>query len=220
MKKIFFTSVFSLLMFFALPVRADFYLFSAKQLNYYGEGVLNMPDKYTIYSKPDKNSEIIREINYEAAKKSAVVRSTKVKEIFYITHIPSADIALLAVDMNEENGWYKVFIDQKTGETGWVYVDSADAFYTYKKLFYKFGKKYGVRMFNDLSEDKKVLYAKQSETSKKLDQLVYPKFMTFIVISGNWMLVKAKDGSKHAKTGWFKWREDDGTLNMFPNFKE
>ena len=134
--------------------------------------------------------------------------------------MPSENIALLTVDSEEGNGWYSVYYNQKEGKKGWVYIEKSENFYSYKSLFYTFGKHYGVRMFNDLKEDKKVLYSKQSEQSKKLDQLTFPKHINFVVIRGNWMLIKVNDMTKQAKVGWFKWRNDDGTLNMFPNFKE
>ena len=75
-------------------------------------------------------------------------------------------------------------------------------------------------MFSDLTNDEKVLYAKEDTNSQVIEQLTYPKFITFTVIRGNWMLVSVNDMTKQAKVGWFNWRNDDGTLNMFPNLKE
>jgi hypothetical protein len=75
-------------------------------------------------------------------------------------------------------------------------------------------------MFNDLTNDKKVLYSKNSTNSQVLEQLTYPKYISFTMIYGNWLLATVNDMSKQAKVGWFNWRNDDGTLNMFPNFKE
>ena len=203
-----------------LPVLADVMPLSTKSIKYYGIGVVNVPKSYTVYQNPSFNSEVIRNVDYDLLKKSAIVRSTDMKKVSYIAYVPSNNIALLTVDNNPENNWYCVFINQETGEKGWIYNDNKDDFMTYRQLFYRYGKKYGLRFFNDLTKDDKVLYSKEDKSSQIVDELSYPKYITFTVIRGNWILVSVNDMTKHAKVGWFNWRNDDGTLNMFPNFKE
>ena len=133
---------------------------------------------------------------------------------------PEKDVALLTVDINPGNNWYCVFLNQETGETGWVYNDDPDAFCTYKGLLYKYGKKFGLKLFSDLPKDKKVLYSSISTKSRVLEELTYPKHITFTYVRGNWVLVTVNDMSKQAKVGWFNWRNEDGTLNLFPKFKD
>ncbi len=212
--------IFILFLFFIQPAIADIIAHSSKNIKHYGIGVLNMPKNYKVYQFPYKEAKIIREVNYEGIKKSAIVNSIDMRKVSYVTYIPSANIALLTVEASNPDGWYNVYLNQETGETGWVYSNDNSAFYTYKSLFYTFGKKYGIRMFNDLASEKKKLYAKQSVNSQQLEQLSYPKHITFTVIRGNWLLATVSDMTKQAKVGWFNWRNDDGTLNMFPNFKE
>ena len=209
-----------ILMFFLSSARAEIQTIRNGHINYYGEGVINMPKSFKIYSEPDKNSDAVYSIDFEASKKSAIVKKPSTKGVSFAAFVPETHTALLTVDENRENGWYKVFINQKTGQSGWVYNDNPDDFYTYKRLMYKYGRKYGIRMFNNLPEDKKILYSKQSEQSQKLEELKKPSYMNFTVITGNWMLVTAREETKHAKVGWYNWRNDDGTLNVFPNFKE
>jgi hypothetical protein len=219
MKKFVVLLVFLILMIFSIPAKADVVPLSSKSIKHYGIGVLNLPKSYTVYQYPYKESKVIREVNYDNIKKSAIVSTLDMRKISYVAHVPSNNIALLTVDLNPENNWYCVFLDQETGETGWVY-DEDNNFYTYRQLFYKYGKQYGIRMFNDLTNDKKVLYSKNSTNSQVLEQLTYPKYISFTMIYGNWLLATVNDMSKQAKVGWFNWRNDDGTLNMFPNFKE
>ncbi|MCD7740114.1 MAG: hypothetical protein LUH11_02050, partial [Candidatus Gastranaerophilales bacterium] len=169
---------------------------------------------------PYNDAKILREVNYENIKKSAIVNSIDMRKVSYIEYVPSNNVALLTVDLNPGNNWYNVFLNQETGETGWVYNDDKNAFLTYKGLFYKYGKKYGVRIFNDLPKEEKVLYAQESIDSQVLEQLSYPKYISFTVIRGNWLLATVNDMTKQAKVGWFNWRNDDGTLKMFPNFKD
>ena len=71
-----------------------------------------------------------------------------------------------------------------------------------------------------MPKSKKNLYAKEDTSSQVLAELTYPKYINFTVIRGNWMLASVQDISKQPKIGWYNWRNEDGTLNMFPNFKE
>lgn len=205
---------------FSLPAMADIIPSSSKSIHYYGIGTLNMPKSYTVYKYPDTESDVLREVNYDSLRKSAIVNSIDMRKVSYVAHVPSNNVALLTVDQNPGNNWYNVYLNQETGETGWVYNDIPNAFLTYKELFYKYGKKYGIRLFNDLTKEEKVLYSRESTDSQVLEELTYPKYISFTVIRGNWLLASVNDMSKQAKVGWFNWRNDDGTLNMFPNFKD
>ncbi len=220
MKKFILIILFFIFTLFILPVRADIIPLSSKSIKYYGIGLLNMPKSYVVYQYPYTDSKILREVNYESIKKSAIVNTIDMRKVSYVAYVPNQNIALLTVDTNPGNDWYCVFLDQETGETGWVYNPDKEAFFTYRGLFYKYGKKYGIRMFNDLPKDKKVLYAKEELNSQVLEELNYPKFISFTVIRGNWLLASVNDMTKQAKVGWFNWRNDDGTLNMFPNLSE
>lgn len=205
---------------FALPVRADIVPLSSKSIKYYGIGVLNMPRSYTVYKYPYTDAKVLREVNYDGIKKSAIVNTIDMRKVSYVAYVPSNDVALLTVELNPGNDWYCVYLDQITGETGWVYNENKDDFYTYRQMFYKWGKPYGIRIFNDLSPEEKVLYSKEDTSSKVLEELNYPKFITFTVIRGNWLLATVNDLTKQPKVGWFNWRNEDGTLNMFPNFRD
>ena len=37
------------------------------------------------------------------------------------------------------------------------------------------------------------------------------------LLRGNWMLVTIVDIGNEPKVGWIKWRNEDGTLMIFPN---
>lgn len=220
MKRIILLLLVAVFIFFSAPVKADIIPLSSKSIKYYGIGVLNMPQSYTVYQYPYKDAKILREVNYDGIKKSAIVNTIDMRKVSFVAYVPSNNVALLTVDLNPGNDWYCIYLDQLTGETGWVYNPDKSAFYTYRQMFYKWGKKYGIRIFNDLSEEEKVLYSKEDTTSKVLEQLQYPKYITFTVIRGNWLLATVNDLTKQPKVGWFNWRNEDGTLNMFPNFKE
>ncbi|MBQ9246322.1 hypothetical protein IJ182_08660 [bacterium] len=221
MKKFLLLLIFFIIQITIIPVKADIIPLSSKSIRYYGIGVINMPQNYTVYQYPMADAKILREVNYENIKKSAIVNTIDMRKISYVAYVPSNNVALLTVELNPGNDWYCVYIDQKTGETGWIYNDNPNNFMTYKDLFYRYGKPYGIRVFNDLPNDEKVLYSSEDENSKVLDKFTYPKHVSFTVIRGNWLLASVTDlTSKQAKIGWFPWRNEDGTLKMFPNFKE
>lgn len=220
MKKLYLPFLIFIFFIYGLSAFADIIPLSSKSIKYYGIGVLNMPTSYTVYKYPYKESAILREVNYEGMKKSSIVNTIDMRKVSYVAYVPSENIALFTVDLNPGNNWYSVFLDQSTGQTGWVYNDDKKSFYTYKQMFYKWGKKYGVRLFNDLTKDERVLYSREDTSSKVLHELNYPKYITFTVIRGNWLLATVNDLTKQPKVGWFNWRNEDGTLNMFPNFKE
>lgn len=220
MKKFIITVILFIITSFIIPAMADILPLSTKSIKHYGVGVLNMPKSYTVYQYPYTDAKIIREVNYDNIKRSAIVNTVDIRKVSYVAYVPSNNVALLSVDLNPGNDWYSVFLNQETGETGWVYNPDKRAFMTYRNLFYRYGKKYGLRFFNDLTPEEKVLYAKEDLSSRVLEQINYPKFVNFTVIRGNWMLASINDNAKQTKIGWFKWRNDDGTLNMFPNLSE
>ena len=202
------------------PVFADVIPLSSKSIKYYGIGLLNMPRSYTVYQYPYNDAKPIREINYEALNKSAIVNTIDMRKVSYVAYAPEKDVALLTVDINPGNNWYCVFLNQETGETGWVYNENEDDFFTYRRLFYKYGKKYGIRFFNDLDENKKALYSQPTKKSQLLSTVKYPRFISFSIIQGNWLLGNVNELGSTSKIGWIRWRNNNGTLNMFPNFKE
>ena len=59
-----------------------------------------MPKSYTVYKYPDAESDVIREVNYDDLKKSAIVNSIDMRKVSYIAHVPSNNVALLTVDQN------------------------------------------------------------------------------------------------------------------------
>ena len=220
MRRFIFILIFFVFIFFTAPVMADTVPYGRNSIKYYGIGVINMPNDFNIYASPSFNSQIIKKVVNPKMKKSAIVRSTNMQKISYIAYVPSNNVALLPVDMNADDNWYSVYLNQKDGQMGWVYNDNPSDFYTYKDLFYKYGKPYGLRFFNDLTKDEKVLYSAEDINSKTVDTFTFPQYVKFTVIRGNWILVSVNDHTGQAKVGWFNWRNEDGTLNMFPNFKD
>ena len=220
MKRFLLLIIFFIFTFFILPAKADILPMGSKSVKYYGIGVLNMPLNYTVYQYPYKEAKILKEVSFENIQKSAIRNRVDLRKVSYIAYVPEQNLALLPVELEPGNDWYCVYINQDTGEKGWVYNEDKSAFMTYRRFFYKYGKKYGIRFFNDLTDEEKVLYAKEDLNSQVLERIKYPRFATFTAIRGNWMLVVVNDASKKPRIGWLNWRNDDGSLKVFPHLKE
>lgn len=218
MKRFFILVLF--LLFSCIKVFADIIPSASTSIPHYGFGVINLPDSFSVYSKPDESSKVLKTINYEESINTAIIRSESSLDGTIIVYVPAKSIALVAVETNQEDGWYEVYYDQRSGKTGWVKQTNPESFKTWKDAFYYWGKKNGLYLFRDIPEQKRCLYGKDSDDGQKLENFTSPKYMNFSVIRGNWMLVHILDiDQKTTKIGWMKWREPDGKLIIFPKFK-
>jgi hypothetical protein len=63
------------------------------------------------------------------------------------------------------------------------------------------------------------LRAKTEDNSQIVARINHPQFIKLNVIRGNWALVSVVDIDKTPKTGYIRWRSDDGIKYLFPNIK-
>ena len=82
-----------------------------------------------------------------------------------------------------------------------------------------YGRKYGLRLFKDAPDEIEVLRSKSEETSQNVAKLNYVKQIKLTAVRGNWALVSVFDIDKTPKTGYMRWRSDDGVIYAFPNIK-
>ncbi len=137
----------------------------------------------------------------------------------FILYSPKENMVFLSVE-DEDDDWINVCFDQKNLKFGWVKKENGKhgaKFYSYKDLFFEFGKKHGIYTFRNLPADFKTLHSSPSIESNVVDEFDYPKFITPWLIQGNWMLVKVVTMDNETKTGWFHWRSDNGRLYGFIN---
>ena len=206
-------------MVFSLPGLTDILPVTSGSISHYGCGVINLPKNFVVYSAPSEASKVLKIVDYSDNKQSPDMSYIPSYENISVAFSPANSISLVVVETNEENGWYEVYYDQKTGKTGWVKNMNQDAFKTWKDVFYLWGKKYGLYIFKDVQDDKKVLYSQPGGEGQRLEDITYAKYINFSMVQGNWMLVTVLDLGCKAKIGWMQWRTDDGKLLMFPTFK-
>ena len=73
---------------------ADILPLSTRSIKHYGIGVLNMPKSYTVYQYPYTDAKIIKEVNYENIKRSAIVNTVDIRKVSYVAYVPSNNVAL------------------------------------------------------------------------------------------------------------------------------
>ena len=121
-------------------------------------------------------------------------------------------------DIGDE-GWVQLVYDKRTGAKGWALVADRMQFLPWLNFYNLYGRKYGLRLLKDAPEDIEVLRAKSEDNSQTVSKLNYIKQIKLTVMRGNWALVSVVDLDKVPKTGYLRWRGDDGTIYAFPNIK-
>ncbi len=203
-------------------VFADTIPTSSTSIKNYGIGVYKIEQDFSLFSQPDEKSKIIRHIDIPSDKnqpQSAIIRSSSGVPSPFIISIPSMQEYFMTVYEYPENDWIEVYYNQKNSQRGFLKFLQKENFMTWKEFFLKYGKKNGLIVMKDLPEAKYKLYSQDSEKSQVVDTFTYPQYIAMRIIRGNWMLVTVVDSGTIYKTGWIKWRGEDGTLYLFPKFK-
>jgi hypothetical protein len=187
-------------------------------VNYYGIGILRVSNLTKIYEKQDENSDIIQKIYWDNGKNFKTSDGTKPEDTF-IAYIPTSNYAFLSVEDENEN-WVLVYYNQKTGKTGWVKKDAAiNEFYTWADFINTYGRKNGIYAFKDTPREERVLYGTAQEDAQIVDNWEIAKHINPWYINGNWVMVKVLDYDNAQKTGYLKWRTNEGKLLIFVDLK-
>ncbi len=201
-----------LMMFLALPVMADTLPFYIESIPKQALGLYQTDKEITLYSHPDSNSDMIKKFEFSYNPETmpdgvfAVLLNEKQLGFMYVT------------DIGDE-GWVEVIYDKYTNAKGWVLTSDRMQFLPWRNFYNLYGRKYGLRYLKDAPEDLEVLRAKPEDMGQIVSKFNFVKQIKLTVIRGNWALVSVMDLDKIPKTGYMKWRENDGTIYAFPNVK-
>lgn len=199
-------------MMFVLPVFADTMPFYMDSIPKNILGMYQTDSEITLYSHPESNSNVIKKMEFSYDPETmpdgvfAVLLNEKKLGLLYVT------------DIGDE-GWVEVVYNKNTGARGWVQTVDKMQFLPLRNFYNLYGRKYGLRFLKDAPEDLEVLRAKSEDSSQIVSKFNYVKQIKLTVIRGNWALVSVFDLDKTPKTGYMKWRGDDGTIFAFPNIK-
>lgn len=201
-----------LAMIFSLPVFADTMPFYVGSIPSGIIGMYQTDNNITLYSKPEANSDVIKKMEFSYNSETmpngvfAILLNEKKLGFLYVTDI-------------DEDGWVQVIYDKQTLAKGWVQTVDKMQFLPLLNFYNLYGRKYGLRLMKDAPDDIKVLHAKSEDLSQNLSKLNYVKQIKLTAIRGNWALVSVFDLDKTPKTGYLRWRGNDGTIFAFPDIK-
>lgn len=178
-------------------------------------GLYQVGDDITIYKYPDENSQILYRIrwNDEEFFPQEVGASN-----FFSLYIAKKDLAFVNV-VDIADGWVEIVYNNKTGKTGWIKEDDPYKFMTWINFYNTYGKKYGLNLLKGAPANCKNLKSAPEDLAQNVSTINVPQKINLNVIRGNWALVSVLDLDKTPKTGYVRWRSDDGVRYFFPNVK-
>lgn len=199
-------------MFFVLPSFADtmpFYMDSIPQNTL---GLYQTDKELILMSHPESNSEIIKKMEFS-------YNSETMPDNVFALLLNEKQLGFLYVSDIGDEGWVQVIYDKRTGAKGWVQTLDRMQFLPWLNFYNLYGRKYGLRLLKDTPNEIETLHAKPEDNSQTVSKLNYIKQIKLTVIRGNWALVSVFDLDKIPKTGYLRWRSDDGKIYAFPNIK-
>ena len=199
-------------MLLALPVMADTAPFYVNSIPKGMLGLYQTDKNLTLYSHPDANSDVVKKFEFSYDPET-------MPDGVFATLINEKKLGFMYVSDIGDEGWVQLVYDKRTGAKGWVIVADRMQFLPWLNFYNLYGRKYGLRFMKDAPADLKVLRAKSEDNSQTVSKLNYIKQIKLTVMRGNWALVSVSDLDKVPKTGFLRWRGDDGTIYAFPDIK-
>lgn len=175
-------------------------------------GLYQVGDDITIYKEPHDDAQILYRVRWN---KEEFFPNTIGAEKFFVLFLPEKELALVGVtDITDD--WVEIVYDNYSGKTGWIKKDDPYKFMTWINFYNTYGKKYGLRLLKSAPDTCKDMKASPEEMSKTISTMNMPQKINLNVIRGNWALVSVMDLDKMPKTGYIRWRSDDGVRYFFP----
>ena len=213
--------IFLIILFFSfMPAFADYLPSHINKSFHYGIGMVSVKNEIPIYEMSDLKRPLAALIKIENDKVIIRERGVKNPEITstFVAYSKENNLALLSVETDTDD-WFYICYDQKRKLFGWIKKDENVDFMSWEDFLNLYGRKFGVYVFNNMPEYYKKLYSQENEESTVVDTFNFPKHITLWLIKGNWMLVKISTYDGHLKTGWMRWRTENGTIMAFPDFR-
>lgn len=177
-------------------------------------GFLQVPQSFKLYLYPREDSQNIENISWtnNAVKLN---KSTIEPSALFVAQVDAQNLAFcMVVDMQDD--WYKIIYDKTSNKTGWIKISKADDFWSLKDFYAYYGRKYGLYYMKNVDYRKRGYYSGADKLSQKLGGFTYIRSIKLNKISGNWALVTILDMGGQMKIGYIQWREDDGSIILFP----
>ena len=199
-------------MMFMLPVFADVMPFYVNSIPKDAIGMYQTGENITILSEPEANSKTIKTFEFS-------YKPETMPDGMFAVLLNEKKLGFLYVSDIGDDGWVEVIYDRHTGARGWVLTEDRFQFLPWLTFYNMYGRKYGLRLFKDAPDEIEVLHAKSEDLSQNIGKLNFVKQIKLTAIRGNWALVSVFDIDKTPKTGYLRWRSNEGVIYAFPNIK-
>lgn len=199
-------------MMFMLPVFADVMPFYINSIPKDAIGMYQTGENITIFSEPEANAKTIKKFDFS-------YNPNSMPDGMFALLLNEKKLGFLYVSDIGDDGWVEVIYDRHSGARGWVLTEDRFQFLPWLSFYNMYGRKYGLRLLKDAPDEIEVLHAKSEDLSQNIGKLNYVKQIKLTAIRGNWALVSVFDIDKTPKTGYLRWRSNEGVIYAFPNIK-
>ena len=175
-------------------------------------GVYQTDKVLTVYEEPDTEAKVLEKFEF-------TYKPETMKEDSFALLVNEKQLGFLYVTDIGDDGWVEVIYNKKDGLKGWVLTTDRMQFLPYMNFYNLYGRKYGLKILKDAPEEIYTLHSKCDELSQSVSKLNHIQKIRLTKISGNWALVSVMDLDKTPKTGWLKWRNEEGKIYAMPNIK-
>ena len=196
-----------------LPAFADILPLSTKDIIPESIGMYQMPQHIVIYKNPNTKSEILYEANWDYKSFNS---SNGGSERIFSVFIQEKELAYAQVtDFTDD--WIEIVYDKSTQKKGWIQAEDL-RFMHWRNFYNIYGRKYGIKIFSDAPSITKELHSSTIDDSQTMQLIKNPLKIKLTVVKGNWALITAVEDNV-GKTGYIRWRSDDGVIYAFPAIK-
>lgn len=178
-------------------------------------GLYQAPSEIVLYKEPYQSSNIVHSISWIGDK--IFPESVKANDLF-IVFLPQKNLGFLAVT-DETDDWVQVIYNNSTGAKGWIKKDDPYRFMSWIMFYNMYGKKYGLNLLKEAPAEAKDLHTSTDDKSQIVGTINMPQKIILNVMRGNWALVSVMDIDRTPKTGYVRWRSDNGIKYYFPAIK-
>lgn len=203
-----------IVLFLQMPVRADVMPHYSSAISKETIGFLQVPKKINIYAYPRIDAEVFDVALVDRYDIKFKEYSLDPQEMYAVQIGDKGYEFCMVIDIQDD--WYKIIYDKKHNKSGWVRQQNENDFYSLRDFYSFYGKKDGLYYMKNIDYRKRGIYSGAYQTSQKIDGLTLVKSIKLHKISGNWALVTIVDIDSKPKIGYIRWREDDGTILLFP----
>lgn len=178
-------------------------------------GLYQVKDDITIYKFPNEDAQILYRVRWN---KEEFYPESIGADNFFAMFIAKKDLAYVNV-VDIVDGWVEIVYDNSKGATGWIKEDDPYKFMTWTNFYTTYGKKYGLNILKGAPSTCKEIKGSPDDLSPTISTINVAQKIHLNLIKGNYALVSVMDLDKIPKTGYVRWRSDNGVRYFFPAVK-